>query len=101
MIYNMDMDMTGEVGQQPLNVEEANVPRINNMDMDMAGEAGQQQQLEAPMIVLEELENVAMTLMNSESVKPIGEVTTFFCEKCETNFNTGQALGDHIVTYSD
>ena len=49
MIYNMDMDMTGEVGQQPLNVEEANVPRIYNMDMDMAGEAGQQQQLEAPM----------------------------------------------------
>ena len=73
---------------------------IFNKDIiDITGEAGQQQQLEAPMIVLEELENVAMTLMNSESVKPIGEVTTFFCEKCETNFNTGQALGDHIVTF--
>ena len=96
------IDMTGEVGQQPLNVEEANVPRmINNKDIiDITGEAGQQPlNVEAPMIVLEELENVAMTLMNSESVKPIGEVTTFFCEKCETNFNTGQALGDHIVTF--
>ena len=65
------IDMTGEVGQQPLNVEEANVPRmINNKDIiDITGEAGQQPlNVEAPMIVLEELENVAMTLMNFDEL---------------------------------
>ena len=93
---------------EPLNVVEvANVPRmIFNKDIiDITGEAGQQQQLEAPMIVLEELENVAMTLMNGESGKPNGEVVaanqskTYSCEKCRMKFNTFQTLQDHNFSF--
>ena len=72
---------------------------------NMAGEAGQQQQVEAPMIVLEELENVAMTLMNGESGTPIGGVVaakqpkTYSCEKCRMKFNTFQTLQDHNFSF--
>ena len=70
--------------------------------IDITGEDGQQQHLEAPMNVLEELDNVAMTLMNA---KPIEEVAaakqpkTYSCEKCRMKFNTFQTLQDHNFSF--
>ena len=64
------------------------------------------------MNVFEELDNMAaaaMSLMepvppNETSVAEVEEALpkqpeVFYCEKCDMNFNSGQALGDHNVTY--
>ena len=97
------------VKPEPLDMEGVIVPIINNMDMDITGEVGQQQQ--QPMNVFEELDNMAaaaMTLMDTEpaNVASVGEEAdmpkqpeVFYCEKCDMNFNSGPALGDHNVTY--
>ena len=62
------------VKPEPLDMEGVIVPMINNMDMDITGEVGQhhqEQQQQQPMNVFEELDNMAaaaMTLM--EPVPP-------------------------------
>ena len=98
------------VKPEPLDMEGVIVPMINSMDMDITGEVGQQQQ--QTMNVFEELDNMAaaaMSLMepvppNETSVAEVEEALpkqpeVFYCEKCDMNFNSGQALGDHNVTY--
>ena len=98
------------VKPEPLDMEGVIVPMINTMDMDITGEVGQQQQ--QPMNVFEELDNMAaaaMTLMDTvpENMASVFEVVppipkqpeVFYCEKCDMNFNSGPALGDHNVTY--
>ena len=103
------------VKPEPLDMEGVIVPMINSMDMDITGEVGQQQQQQQqqqPMNVFEELDNMAaaaMSLMepvpsNVASVAEVEEAMpkqpeVFYCEKCDMNFNSGQALGDHNVTY--
>ena len=92
------------VKPEPLDMEGVIVPMINNMDMDITGEAGQQQ--EVPMNVFEELDNMAtaaMTLMNKEPsnqpAMPPKQPESFYCEKCDMNFNSGPALGEHNIAY--
>ena len=92
------------VKPEPLDMEGVIVPMINNMDMDITGEAGQQQ--EVPMNVFEELDNMAaaaMTLMNKEPSNqpemPPKQPESFYCEKCDMNFNSGPALGEHNIAY--
>ena len=103
------------VKPEPLDMEGVIVPMINSMDMDISGEVGQQQQQQQqqqPMNVFEELDNMAaaaMSLMepvpsNVASVAEVEEALpkqpeVFYCDKCDMNFNSGQALGDHNVTY--
>ena len=102
------------VKPEPLDMEGVIVPMINTMDMDITGEVGQQQQQQQqqPMNVFEELDNMAaaaMTLMDTvpanmalvfEAVPPMPkQPEVFYCEKCDMNFNSGPALGDHNVTY--
>ena len=100
------------VKPEPLDMEGVIVPVVNSsMEMDNIGVAlvGQEQQVEQPLNVFEELDNMAtaaMTLINpiqpptiQNLPPPPMEPEIFHCEKCELNFKSGDALRDHNVSY--
>ena len=103
---------TSMVKPEPLDMEGVIVPVVNSsMEMDNIGVAlvGQEQQVEQPLNVFEELDNMAtaaMSLINpiqpptiQNLPPPPKEPEIFHCEKCELNFKSGDALRDHNVSY--
>ena len=100
------------VKPEPLDMEGVIVPVVNSsMEMDNIGVAlvGQEQQVEQPLNVFEELDNMATAAMNlinpiqpptiQNLPPPPMEPEIFHCEKCELNFKSGDALRDHNVSY--